>query len=191
MKEYEENIRELKQDLRDKEEIINQFHESPDFSRLIDISKDMDDDWDSFSANYLSQDGIGDLSRNEENNKLGFPNNAFDPVGHITDILQTSMQKNEDLKKSLDLSHRKLSSIQIKQEQDTEKIEDLENDVEILKKHVLVLEREKNDVEKKYKNVQFKVQGMKNQIQQYKDDWGMIREFFSNIIFMKYEKCYE
>ena len=111
IKQYEEKIDELQQDLNAKEDIINQFHETPGFSRLIDISQDeLEMGSSDNSEPFASEKEV--LYNNNETlpGRLIINKEECGLHGLMSGLIETSMIENENLKESLDISHKKISS---------------------------------------------------------------------------------
>ncbi|CAI2373774.1 unnamed protein product [Moneuplotes crassus] len=173
VREYEEKITELESDLRDKQDIINQFHQAPNFARLLDFSCE-----DNIG---LPDDPIFEtFDLDCDPNELDYSQNEYDRFSlycagqeynhKLVDLLKKHKKENEELRQSMDHTTEELNSFQEKEKEDKERIEDLEKDIEILKTHVVVLEKEKMNSEKKYKNLHYKIQGFKNEVKIYRDN---------------------
>ncbi|CAI2377357.1 unnamed protein product [Moneuplotes crassus] len=173
VREYEEKITELESDLCDKQDIINQFHLAPNFSRLLDFSCEdniiLSDDPIYKTLDLDCDTNELDCSQNEYNR---FSSYGGGPEYNLklVNLLEKHKKENNELRQSMDHTTEELNSFQEKEKEDKEKIEDLEKDIDILKAHLIVLEKEKMNSEKKCKNLNFKIQEFKNEVKTYRDN---------------------
>lgn len=166
MKEYDEEIEQLRQEIRDKDEIIDSFKQS-DMTRLIQLNKQFtakdSDEVSKSSASNKSENGsdnLGDLTHDPDVAEISIDYENYGLHGRMSQLISNSDRKNRDLKTDLDLTEKKYSETNQKRVVDKEKIDNLEQDVITLTSHFHTLEKEKNITEQKFKNLQFKNQAL-------------------------------
>lgn len=174
IKHYEEKILELQQDIKDKDDIIFEFQQGSDLSRLIEFSVIEDDGKIRSSGRSASTPFIHSIDNmnytfDEDNGNLSFNQDNFEIHNRMTVMLKNNIIENEELRLSVNKSNQKITEIKSKHKEDKEKIENFEKDLALLRKHYIVLEREKLNIEKKNKMLEFKVQRLENDNAQYRN----------------------
>jgi SMC interacting uncharacterized protein involved in chromosome segregation len=171
---YEEKILELQQDIKDKDDIIFEFHQGSDLSRLIEFSVIEGDDRRRSSGRSASTPFLHSIDNinytfDEDNGNLSLNQDNFEITNRMTVMLKNNIIENEELRLSVNQSNQRITEIKSKHKEDKEKIENLEKDISLLRKHYIVLEREKLNIDKKNKMLEFKVQRLENDNTQYRN----------------------